>query len=92
MDAVMADVTDVPGEPVGRADEFVLVGRQGDDRIEVAELAASRGTHSWEVVAAMAARLPRVYHATSGGLGLQTLVSAPGSESRVATRRRSSRS
>ena len=29
MDAVMADVTDVPGPPVGVADEFTLIGRQG---------------------------------------------------------------
>ena len=30
MDAVMADVTDVPGEPVGVHDEFVLIGAQGE--------------------------------------------------------------
>ena len=33
MDAVMADVTDVPGPPVDADDEFVLLGRQGDERI-----------------------------------------------------------
>ena len=32
MDAVMADVTDVPGPPVTIDDEFVLLGRQGDER------------------------------------------------------------
>ena len=32
MDAVMADVTDVPGDPVTERDEFVLLGRQGTGR------------------------------------------------------------
>ena len=76
MDAVMADVTDVPGPPVSVDDEFVLIGAQGDATISVAELAAVRATNSWEVVAAMAARLPRVYHAPSGLRGIRTLVAA----------------
>jgi alanine racemase len=65
MDAVMADVTDVPGEPVTVHDEFVLIGAQGDERITAAEVAKARGTNSWEVVTSLAARLPRVYHAAS---------------------------
>jgi alanine racemase len=74
MDAVMADVTDVPGEPVSIDDEFVLIGNQGDATIPVTELAALRGTNSWEVVTAFAARLSRVYHAPSGPRGIRTLV------------------
>jgi alanine racemase len=74
MDAVMADVTDVPGAPVGVADEFVLIGSQGDARITVAELAAARGTVSWEVVTSLTARLPRVYHAASLPRETRTLV------------------
>jgi alanine racemase len=74
MDAVMADVTEIPGPPVSVDDEFVLIGVQGDAAIPVAELAALRGTNSWEVVTAMAARLPRVYHAPSGPRGIRTLV------------------
>ena len=74
MDAVMADVTDVPGPPVSVDDEFVLIGAQGDAAITAAELAALRGTNSWEVVTTMAARLPRVYHAPSGPQGIRTLV------------------
>ena len=74
MDAVMADVTDVPGDPVGVHDEFVLIGAQGDDRITVAELAAARGTISWEVVTSLAGRLPRVYHAASVPRETRTLV------------------
>jgi alanine racemase len=82
MDAVMVDVTDVPGEPVSTADEFVLLGRQGTAGITAADLAAARGTNSWEVVTAMAARLPRVYHARSGPQGIRTLVSDMGPRTR----------
>ena len=74
MDAVMADVTDVPGPPVTLADEFVLLGAQGDDRITAADLAQQRTTNTWEVVTLMSARLPRVYHAATGAVvGLRTL-------------------
>ncbi len=73
MDAVMADVTDVPGEPVGAADEFVLLGVQGTERITVEELARLRTTNTWEVVTQMSGRLPRVYHAAAEVKGLRTL-------------------
>jgi alanine racemase len=75
MDAVMADVTDVPGPPVTVADEFVLIGRQGQAEITAAEVARARTTNTWEVVATMAQRLPRVYHAASGPVVVRTLVS-----------------
>jgi alanine racemase len=74
MDAVMADVTDVPGEPVTVHDEFVLVGEQGDQRITAADLARTRGTNSWEVVTSLAARVPRVYHAASVPRETRTLI------------------
>jgi alanine racemase len=73
MDAVMADVTDVPGAPIGAADEFVLLGASGSDRIAVSDLAHERNTNSWEVVTGMARRLPRVYHAAAGPVGLRAL-------------------
>jgi len=73
MDAVMADVTDVPGEPVGVADEFVLLGASGSERITAADLAHERTTNTWEVVTGMARRLPRVYHAAAGPVGLRAL-------------------
>jgi alanine racemase len=73
MDAVMADVTDVPGPPISMADEFVLLGSAGGLRISAAMLAQERTTNSWEVVTAMARRLPRVYHAAAGPVGLRTL-------------------
>jgi alanine racemase len=72
MDAVAADVTDVPR--IGLDDEFVLIGEQRGERITAAELARSRNTISWEVVAGMSARLPRVYHAAAGLTGLRTLL------------------
>jgi alanine racemase len=71
MDAVAADVTDVPG--VGPADEFVLLGAQAGDRITAGELARLRTTISWEVLTSMAYRLPRVYHAETGPTGVRTL-------------------
>jgi alanine racemase len=78
MDAAMFDVTDVPGSPVGVDDEFVLLGSQGDERISAEELAQLRNTNTWEVVVQMAGRLPRVYHAAAGGLGLRTLTERRG--------------
>jgi alanine racemase len=74
MDAVMADVTDVPGEPVTVHDEFVLIGEQGEERITASDVARARGTNSWEVVTSLAARLPRVYHAASVPRETRTLI------------------
>jgi alanine racemase len=75
MDAVMADVTGVPGELVTCDDEFTLLGDDGDGRIAVDELAQLRTTISWEVVTDMARRLSRVYHAAAGPIGVRTLIS-----------------
>lgn len=61
MDAVMVDVTDIPG--VGMGSEFTLLGEDGTERITAYDLARLRNTISWEVLATMAQRIPRVYHA-----------------------------
>jgi alanine racemase len=74
MDAIMFDVTDVPGAPVTPDDEFVLLGSQGDQRISVEDLARLRTTNTWETMTQMAARLPRVYHAATAPVGLRTLI------------------
>ena len=74
MDAIMVDVTDVPGPPVDPSDEFVLIGRQGDEAISVADVARLCTTNTWEVVTSMSRRVPRVYHAESGPLALRTLI------------------
>ncbi len=71
MDAVMVDVTDVPGVTVD--DEFVLLGRQGDDEISANDLARLRNTIPWEVLTSMSQRVPRVYYAGSVLLGLRSL-------------------
>lgn len=71
MDALMVDVTDVPG--VDLADEFVLLGSQGKVAISTLELARSRTTIPWEVLTAMARRSTRVYDAGVGLLGVRTL-------------------
>ncbi len=78
MDAVMADVTDVPGPPVGIDDEFVLLGVQGSEAIDALELARLGTTISWEVLSTMARRLPRVYYAAAGPIGLLTLTEEQG--------------
>ena len=84
MDAVMADVTDVPRAPVTVDDEFVLLGEQGSERITAADLARIGTTISWEVLASMARRLPRVYYAASGSD--RPLLDAHGGTARVSGR------
>ena len=74
----MADVTDVPGPPVDGDDEFILLGASGDERVTAADLAQERTTNSWEVVTGMSRRLPRVYHAAAGPVGLRTLAERRG--------------
>ena len=73
MDALMVDVTDVPGPPVGPFDEFVLLGAQRSERITAEDLARLRTTNTWEVVTAMSGRLARVYHAAAEVKSLRTL-------------------
>ncbi|HEX2753869.1 MAG TPA: alanine racemase [Candidatus Limnocylindrales bacterium] len=89
MDAAMIDVSGVPGRPVDIDDEVVLIGRQGDAEIRVADVARWRTTNSWEVVTAMSARLTRVYDAAAGLTGSRPLAQLenpwPGSSSGTAT-------
>ena len=60
--------------PVTVDDDFVLIGEQGDGTISAAELARAGTTISWEVLAGMARRLPRVYYAAARPVGLRTLI------------------
>ena len=83
MDAVMADVTDVPGAPVTIDDEFVLVGSQGRERIPIEELARLRTTNTWESVTAMSRRLPRVYHAAAVPVAVRTIATWRDSLTRI---------
>ena len=59
MDMCMADVTDVPG--VAPDDEVVIMGRQGSQAVDAGELAELADTISWEILAGISARVPRVY-------------------------------
>jgi alanine racemase len=58
MDQCMVDVTEIPG--VRQDDEVVLIGRQGDDELTAEMIAEHLGTISYEVVAALLARVPRI--------------------------------
>jgi alanine racemase len=58
MDMLMADVT---GSDVQPGDEAVLVGRQGDDDISVAEMAEAIGTIPYEVLCRVGTRIERIY-------------------------------
>jgi alanine racemase len=78
MDAIMVDVTDVSGPPVGVDDLFTLIGSQGDERIDARDLARTRTTISWEIVTSMSRRLPRVYHSAAGPLSVRSLVQRSG--------------
>ena len=73
MDAIMVDVTDVPGPPVTIDDEFTLIGEQGGERISALEVARWGNTISYEVVAAMSGRLPRVYYAAAEAVGMRAV-------------------
>jgi alanine racemase len=48
--------------PVSLDDEFVLIGRQGDNEITADEVAEQRGTIGYEVTVMLRARLPRRHH------------------------------
>jgi alanine racemase len=39
----------------------VIIGRQGDDRIDVREMAATVGTIPWEILCRIGSRIERVY-------------------------------
>ena len=59
MDGLTVDVGQVPG--VTYADEFVLIGAQGGERITADEVAEERRTINYEVTTALRDRLPRLH-------------------------------
>lgn len=59
MDMTMVDVTDVPG--VSSGTDVTLIGRQEDEAISAAELAACQGTIPYEVLCRIGQRVMRVY-------------------------------
>lgn len=60
MDHFLADVTEVPGAAEGT--EVTLIGEQGNERIAADEIAAAAETISWDVLASLGTRLPRLFH------------------------------
>jgi len=59
MDMCMADVTGIPG--VAPDDEVVIIGRQGEESVDADELAGLADTISWEILAGISARVPRIH-------------------------------
>lgn len=59
MDYTTVDVTDIPGVEVG--EEAVLIGRQGDERITVEDLAAWKGSIPYEITCSLGRRVRRVH-------------------------------
>jgi alanine racemase len=58
MDMTMIDVT---GMDVSPGDEVVILGAQGDDTIDVREMAAAIGTIPYELLCRVGSRIERVY-------------------------------
>jgi alanine racemase len=59
MDMTMVDVTDVPG--VSASTDVTLIGKQEDQQITAADLAAWQGTIAYEVLCGIGQRVKRVY-------------------------------
>ena len=62
MDMITVDVT---GLPVRTGDEVVILGSQGDDRVDVREMAAAADTIPWEILCRIGARIERIYNRTT---------------------------
>jgi alanine racemase len=58
MDMLSIDVTGLDVEP---GDEVVILGSQGEERIDVREMADTIGTIPWEIVCRVGTRIQRVY-------------------------------
>ena len=58
MDMLMADVTGLDASP---GDEVVIIGSQGEARINVREMAEAIGTIPWEIVCRIGSRIERIY-------------------------------
>jgi alanine racemase len=59
MDMIVLDVSDVPG--VAEGDVATLLGADGLARVDADELAGLAGTISYEILAGISARVPRLY-------------------------------
>ena len=64
MDQTMVDITDAP--PVVPGEIAVLVGRQGQDEITLAEFSRNAETIPWETLTSVTKRVPRIYKTVLG--------------------------
>ncbi len=64
MDQTIVDVTNVPEVVAG--DDVVLVGRQGDAEMTLAEFSRRADTIPWETLCSVTKRVPRVYRTSLG--------------------------
>ena len=62
MDMITVDVSDVQVET---GDDVVIIGEQGDDRVDVREVAAAIGTNPYEVLCRIGTRIERIYERIS---------------------------
>ncbi len=58
MDSIVVDVTDLPG--VRRGDVATLLGRDGEDGVDLEAMARQCDTISYEILTGWSRRLPRV--------------------------------
>jgi alanine racemase len=75
MDMCMVDVTAVPETRPG--DVATLVGRDGEERVDADELATLADTISWEILAGITARVPRLYLRSGEVAAVTTLTDRP---------------
>jgi alanine racemase len=71
MDMCMVDATAVPEVAVG--DVATLLGRDGAEEVSADELAALGDTISWEILAGISARVPRLYLRSGAVVAVSTL-------------------
>jgi alanine racemase len=71
MDMCMVDVTAVPGASAG--DVATLLGQDGDEKVDADDLAALENTISWEILAGITARVPRLYLRDGKAVAVTTL-------------------
>lgn len=59
MDAIMVDITDIPD--VAPGDEAVLIGKQGNQEIDIDEIASNGDTINYEIACKISPRVNRIF-------------------------------
>jgi alanine racemase len=72
MDMIAVDLTAL-GDRVAIGDEVVLIGSQGNETIDAAELADLTGTITYEITCGLTARIPRLYTREGAIVATKTL-------------------